>query len=163
MYLNFTGNVLAVCVAAKKPEYTEEAGARRVEVTRLPAKCKELTPDGLQTVSLDLLFFEGLAIPAMKIDMGQVLVVMGRESSKEYFKYKKYSLERTLVVEAWWFRELDPGGMLEGLKMRREMNARQDEFRELFAQFLTEAKPSILKWVYDANNHKEEDDNNEPK
>ena len=147
MYLNFTGNVHAVCSAVTKPEYREEAGERRVEMTKVVAKCKEMTPDGMQTVSLQLLFFEALAIPAMKIDVGSVLVIDGRETSKEFFSYGKHRLERTLVVEDWHFRDIDPGGILEELKERKGISQREHELRKLFAELLTQARPAIIAWV----------------
>lgn len=143
------GNVHAVCFAVKDPEYRESVGERGCEMTKVVAMCKEMTPDGMQTVSLDLIFYDSLAIPAYKIGVGNWIVIDGRESSKEYFSRQKYKLERTVIVEYWNFRIIDPGGMAEELKVRHEIAAKDREYRELLAEYMTELKPSILQWFTD--------------
>ena len=150
MYLNVTGNVAATCTITSKPAYMEECGVKRQEATYCYAKCRECSPEGTLTVTVKLLFFENMAIPAMKIAPGQTLFVLGRERAQEKTNWGKIRLEHTLIVDYWDFREIDPAGMLEELKQRREIDTRQKEFRTMFAEFLTEAKPSIIKWVMDA-------------
>ena len=157
MYINSTGNVVCTCVAITKPIYKEESGEMRSELTYIIGKCRESSPEGTQTVTLDLNFYGNLAIPAMKIDAGQSLVIFGRERSEEKMVFGKYRLKRTVIVDCWLFRDIDPGGMLDELKMRREMALRDKEFRELFAQYLTECRPAIVKWVLeDAKTAKEQ-------
>ena len=161
MYINQGGNVFCVCTAVTKPTYKEESGEKRVELAYLNAKCREASPEGTQTVSLDLLFYGTAAIPAMKIAPGHTLVIAGRESSKEAFAWGKHKLNRTVIVDWWGFREIDPGGILDELKARREIFTREREFREMFAEFLTEAKPSIIKWIMDYSKEMREANSND--
>lgn len=148
MYLNMNGNVAAVCVVASKPEYREEVGERKMEMTKVYAKCKESTPDGPQVVNLDLLFYGGLAIPAMKISSGMTLIVFGRESPKERFTKGKYTLERSLFVTGWSARDIDPLGNLEELKVRREIKTRDRELKETFWEWLNlpQIKSLLNQW-----------------
>ena len=147
MYINDHGNVLATCTITSKPTYIEDAGAKREEMTYIFAKCWETSPEGTQTVSVKLFFIGALAIPAMKLEPNKTLLIAGRERSKESVHWGRNRLERTVLVDYWSPREIDPCGMLEELKQRRENAAREKEYRELFAEYLTEAKPSILQWV----------------
>ena len=151
MYINVNGNVHATCSALTEPIYREEVGESRVEMTSLFAQCKEMTAHGIQHVNLSLLFFDGFAIPATKIKVGSMLVIDGRESSKEYRKRseeggRRYALERTVIIEAWDFRILDPGGMLQQLAVRREYAIREKEMQDLFAEWLSKCKDTILGW-----------------
>lgn len=149
MYVNQNGNVVCICSAVGMPEYREEAGAKHTEITLLQARCREESADGTQTVALTLLFFGNMAIPAMKITSGQVLVVMGRERSNSMYVWGKHRLDRTLFVDWWDFRCIDPGGMLTELSTRREIAVKDREYRQILAEYLTEIKPTIIKWVFD--------------
>ena len=150
MYINNYGNVAAPCYIVSKPTYMEESGAKRVELTYANGKCRENSPEGTQTVAVRLLFYENFAIPAMKISPGQMLVILGRERAQETRHWGKDKLERTVIVDWWALREIDPCGMLQELEKRREIAVREKEFKEMFAEFLTEAKPTILKWMTEA-------------
>lgn len=156
MYLNVQGNVTAICVITKSPTYKEEAGESKVEMTKACAKCQEMTREGMQVVPLDLIFFKDLALPAMKIKFADVIQVWGRESSRENARRGKNFLDRTLIVEAWRPRVTDPMGMAKELEVRMEINARDNELRHLFAQYMTECKPLIREWVTDAIQGKKE-------
>ena len=147
MYLNVMGNVHAVCRAIGKPKYTEEVGEKRVELTKVTARAVEMTPDGKQSLTLILLFFGQMAIPAMKIDINDTLVIDGREEVRSTFQRGKNLLERSVLVEAWQPQDNDPCGMAQELKVRREVAVRRFEYRDLMAEFLTNWKPTIIKWV----------------
>ena len=149
MYLNGNGNVLAQCIVIGKAEFKESVGEHHVDLTKIPAMAKESTPDGTQTVNLQLCFFAASAIPAMKIPVGMNIIVAGRESSKELFQNKRYTLERTISVDWWQPRDTDPLHYLEELKVRRQMNTMDDELRILFAKLITEVKGTIIEWVTD--------------
>ncbi len=150
MYININGNVIASCLAFTNPVYQEEAGEHRVEMTKAFAKCKESTPDGMQTVNLNLLFFNNLALPAMKIAAGTNLIIFGRESTKERLSYGKHSLERNVFVDSWFPRVIDPLNMLEELKVKRTLEAQKEEQKLMFAAMLTQCKPTIIQWVISA-------------
>lgn len=150
MYINIQGNVFAVCRTVAKAQYYEESGQNRKELTRISVIAKEKTAYNVQDVPLELLFYEDMAIPAMKIGAGQYLEVTGHEMSREKRIYGRNKLRRTLIVTSWRFREIDPGAMQEALKTRREIAAREKEFRQLFAEYLTECKPYIVNWVLEA-------------
>lgn len=147
MYLNFQGNVHTVCRVIGKPKYTEETGEKRVELTKVSARAVEMTPDGKQSLVLNLLFFGQMAIPAMKIDINDTLVIDGREEVRSTFQRGKNLLERSVLVEAWQPQDNDPCGMAQELKARREVAVRRFEYRDLMAEFLTSWKPTIIKWV----------------
>lgn len=167
MYLNVMGNVHAVCRAIGKPKYTEEVGEKRVELTKVSAKAVEMTPDGKQSLVLTLLFFGQMAIPAMKIDINDTLVIDGREEVRTAFQRGKNLLERSVLVEAWQPQDNDPCGMAQELKARREVAVRRFEYRDLMAEFLTSWKQTIIKWVVEyynelrgkTNSEKKKDDN----
>ena len=149
MYINAAGNVLAQCIVIGKAEFKESVGEHHVDLTKIPAMAKESTPDGTQTVNLQLCFYAASAIPAMKIPVGMNIIVAGRESSKELFQNKRYTLERTISVDWWQPRDTDPLHYLEELKVRRQMNTMDDELRILFAKLITEVKGTIIEWVTD--------------
>ena len=69
--------------------------------------------DGGQNVYYSLKFMDGLAVPAMGLKKGMVILAAGRTSSKEYFSKKKgkYGLEYSLYVEYWVPRLIDPLGV----------------------------------------------------
>lgn len=167
MYQNIQGNVHTVCKVIGKPKYAEEVGAKRVEMTKVPAKATEMTPDGKQYVSLILLFYGELAIPAMKIDIGDNLIIDGREEVRTAFQRGRNLLERSLLVEAWDQQDNDPCGIKQELKVRHEISVRKIEYRDLMAEFLTSWKQTIIKWVADyynelrgkTNSEKKESDN----
>ena len=166
MYLNAMGNVHTVCKVIGKPKYAEEVGAKRVEMTKVPAKATEMTPDGKQYVSLILLFYGELAIPAMKIDIGDNLIIDGREEVRTAFQRGRNMLERNLLVEAWDQQDNDPCGIKQELKVRHEISVRKIEYRDLMAEFLTNWKQTIIKWVMDyiaalreKNTEKKDDEN----
>lgn len=149
MYVNQTGNVVADCVITGVPQYNEEYGVYKRELTKVVASCKENSPEGTQTVNLVLYFFSGFAIPAMKLNKGMTIVLMGREISHEAMYRGKYVLERKVVVDWWTPREIDPMGMLEELKARREIKTREQEMKETFWSWLNLApcKELILGWI----------------
>ena len=149
MYINAAGNILAQCIVIGKSEFKENVGEHHVDLTRIPAKAKEATPDGTQTVNLQLCFYAASAIPAMKIPVGMNIIVAGRESSKEVFQNKRYVLERSVSVDWWVPRDTDPLHYLEELKVHREMNTMDAELKILFAKLLTQAKSTIIEWVTD--------------
>ena len=149
MYINAAGNILAQCIVIGKAEFKENVGEHHVDLTRIPAKAKEATPDGTQTVNLQLCFYAASAIPAMKIPVGMNIIVAGRESSKEVFQNKRYVLERSVSVDWWVPRDTDPLHYLEELKVRRQMNTMDEELKILFAKLLTQAKSTIIEWVTD--------------
>lgn len=148
MYLNMNGNVATVCVAVTKPEYREEVGEKRLELTKVFAKCREATPDGEQIVNVDLLFYSGMAIPAMRISPGMTLFVVGRESPKEFMQRGKMVLERSLYVTCWMARDIDPLGMLEELKARKATKTREQELKLAFWEFLNlpQIKELLFQW-----------------
>lgn len=148
MYMNNHGNVLALCIISSKPQYREEVGERKTELTKVYAKANEATPDGMQTVNLNLLFYGGLAIPAMKISPGMTLLVAGRVQSQERFERGKNVLERSLYVVWWDARDIDPLGVLEELKVRRETKTREQELKLAFWDFLNlpQIKELLFKW-----------------
>ena len=149
MYINVHGNVFCDCIIATTPIYKEHFGEYQREMTRCIGKCKEQTPEGLQSVNLNLLFFSAFAVPAMKISPGMCIVVAGREASEERFFGGKNVLDRTLVVDWWQARDIDPLGHLEELKVRRENTIREEENRKQFARWLTQCKGVIIGWVAD--------------
>ena len=163
MYLNVMGNVHAVCRAIGKPKYTEEVGEKRVELTKVSARAVEMTPDGKQSLVLNLLFFGQMAIPAMKIDINDTLVIDGREEVRTAFQRGKNLLERSVLVEAWQPQDNDPCGMAQELKARREVAVRRFEYRDLMAEFLTSWKLTIIKWVVDYFNELRGNKNSEKK
>ena len=147
MYLNNAGNVFAVCTVVSTPEYKEEVGEKRLELTKAYAKCTEMTPDGKQNVGVNLMFFSALALPAMKIAPGMKLLVAGCQETEERYVYGRNRLEHTLYVEWWSARVIDPLGLEAELRTRREIDSKVNDLRLLFAQFLTECKPTIGNWV----------------
>lgn len=151
MYINYFGNVFCDCVILGKPKYQEEAGEYRQEMTKATAKCKEQTPDGVQQVNLNLLFFGAFAIPAMKITSGLCIVVAGREKTNNLKQKGHYILERTIFVDWWTPREADPVGMLSELKARREITVREKEFKEIFWEWLNlpTCRELVMGWLQD--------------
>lgn len=146
MYVNYYGNVIADCVIVTSPKYKEEVGEHRRELTTVFAKSKEATPEGLQTVNLNLLFFSAFAIPAMKLSPTMCIVIGGREAVQEAYQKGKTVLERTLYIDWWMPRDIDPVGHLEELKVRREIQTRETEFKNIFWDWLQQCKALILKW-----------------
>lgn len=149
MYLNVTGNTFAVCQIVSKPQFVEEYGEYKKDLTKVSARCKETSAEGTQTVNLSLYFWDGLAIPAMKISVGMSIWVAGREKTMSYTKNGKNVLERSLFVEGWGARETDPLGMLVELQARREAKVNEETLRLTFLELLTQAKPAILQWIAD--------------
>ena len=149
MYINVEGNVICTCYTVSKPDYIEEAGEKRVEMTRISAKAKQSSPDGTMTVNIELLFFENKAIPAAKLNYGDRIIVLGRESSREIMKNHRFVIARTVMVD-WWFPQIvDPMNYLQELSVRREMDIRSREYRENFWDFLNaeSCKELVHRWV----------------
>ena len=149
MLISVEGNMFCLCMITGSPQYAEEFGAYKSELTRVYAKAKQTTPDGVQTVNLTLYFWDSMAIPAMKLKPGSQIVVTGRTMSQNRIVREKMTLETMVAVEWWTPRETDPMGMLDELKARREIGERRNELKILFAQYLTECKGAILGWVAD--------------
>ena len=149
MYINYFGNVFCDCVVVGKPKYQEEAGEYRKEMTRVSAKCKEQTPNGVQQVNLNLYFFDSFAIPAMKISSGMCIVAAGRERTNSTKSKGHYYLDRTVFVDWWTPRESDPIGMLTELKARREITVREKEFKEIFWEWLNlpACRELVMGWL----------------
>ena len=143
-YINYQGNIFADCAIVNKPKYREEVGEYKKELTKVFAKCREQTPEGVQTVNLDLCFFSALAIPAMKLTPGMCIIVLGRESTKELYTRGKNTLERTVIVDWWTAREIDPVGMLEELKARRMISSKEKELQQMVAEWLEKCLPIII-------------------
>ena len=163
-YINFFGNCFFDCVVVASPTYKEAVGEYGAEMTKCIAKCKEATPEGLQTINVNLLFFGAFAIPAMKIPSGMCLVALGREVVKERYAKGRDILERTIYVDWWFPRDIDPLGHLEELKVRVEQKTREREFKEAFWAWLnTEpVKALILNWFITwLREHKDETENPE--
>lgn len=149
MYINVEGNVICTCFTVSKPEYFEEYGEKRSELTRIGAKAKQSSPDGTMTVNVELLFYANRAIPAAKLNYGESVIVLGRESSREVMKNHRMVITRTVLVD-WWFPQIvDPLNYLQELSVRREMDIRNREFRENFWDFLNAegCKELIHRWV----------------
>ena len=149
MYINVEGNVACTCYTVSKPEYYEESGEKRVEQTRISAKAKQSSPDGTMTVNIELLFFGNKAIPAAKLNYGDRIIVLGRESSREVMKNHRFVIARTVMVD-WWFPQIvDPMNYLQELSVRREMDIRSREYRENFWDFLNaeSCKELVHRWV----------------
>lgn len=147
MYISFHGNSFADCVIVTSPKYQEEVGEYRTELTTADAKCKEQTPDGVQSVNFRLCFFGAFAIPAMRLKAGMCIVLAGREVVQERFSHGKNVLDRQIYVDWWQARDIDPLGHLEELKVRRENTIREEENRKQFAHWLTQCKEVIIGWV----------------
>lgn len=148
MYASFYGNTVCDCIVVSSPKYLESVGEYKSELTKCVAKTKEQTPEGLQSVNLNLLFFNAFAIPAMKISSGMCLVVIGREQSTERMEKGRKVLERSLYVDWWTARDIDPLGHLEELKVRRELTTREIEFKNIFWEWLNmdAVKELIIGW-----------------
>lgn len=149
MYINVEGNVICTCFTVSKPEYFEEYGEKRSELTRIGAKARQSSPDGTMTVNVELLFYTNRAIPAAKLNYGDSIIVLGRESSREVMKNHRMVITRTVLVD-WWFPQIvDPLNYLQELSVRREMDIRNREFRENFWDFLNAegCKELIHRWV----------------
>lgn len=146
-YINYQGNIFADCIITGALAYKEEAGEYKREMTRAFAQCKEATPDGMQTVNLDLRFFSGFAIPAYKLQRGMCVVVLGRELAKEKYTHGRNVLNRIVTVDWWWPRDVDPLGMLEELKARRAIAAQENELEHAVAALLEKCMPIIIKKV----------------
>lgn len=147
MYINYFGNVFADCIAVTSPEFREQTGEYKRDMTKVFAKCKEASPEGMQTVNLTLLFFQAMAIPAMKIGPGMCIMIAGREVSKERNERGKTVLDRTIYVDWWAARDIDPLGHLEELKVRMEQKSREEEMKLWFAQAMTKCKDTVIGWV----------------
>lgn len=148
-YINYHGNVFCDCIVVSKPKYHEKYGVYESEMTEISARSKENTPEGIQSVNLNLQFYGQFAIPAMKIPMAMCLVVFGREATKQRLTGGRNILERTLVVDWWTAREKDPLGMLEELRERRTIATREKELKEIFASWLNDCMPVITQTVID--------------
>ena len=148
MYISFYGNAIFDCIVVSSPKYMDSVGEYKSELTKCMAKTKEQTPEGMQSVNVNLLFFNAFAIPAMKISSGMCLVVIGREQSNERMEKGRKVLERSVYVDWWAARDIDPLGHLEELKVRREMTTREIEFKNIFWEWLnTESvKELIIGW-----------------
>lgn len=149
MWISVEGNSFGQCVIASNPKYQEEVGEHKSELTTCNAKAKQSTPDGVQTVSLTLFFWSGMAIPAMKLKAGTNIMVAGRSTSREFSIRQVHALETKVYVDWWEPRNPDPLGIVEELKVRHEFKVREDEMKILFAQFLTQSKGAILTWMKD--------------
>ena len=148
MYISFYGNTIMDCIAISSPKYMESVGEYKSELTKCNAKCKELTPEGLQSVNVTLLFFNAFAIPAMRITSGMCLVIIGREQTSERMTNGRNVLERSVYVDWWAARDIDPLGHLEELKVRRELTTREIEFKNIFWEWLNmdAVKELIIGW-----------------
>lgn len=162
MYINYFGNIFCDCVIVGSPHYQEEAGEYRRELTRAFAKSKEQTPNGVQTVNLNLFFFSAFAIPAMKLASGMCIVVAGREKTNELKSNGRAILERTVYVDWYTAREADPLGMLEELKARREISVREREFKETFWEYLNlpACKSLVMGWLKETQTNQKEEPRN---
>ena len=149
MYLNVNGNVALVCTLTSQPMYLEVTGAYKQELTRIAAKCMENSPEGTQTIFMTVLFYTNLAIPAKALKAGDVIVVFGREMSKEKFQWGKHKLERTVIADFWIPRWIDPLGMITSLQVHRDAAIKEREYKTILAEYLTECKPAIIQWVVD--------------
>ena len=147
MYVNANGNVVCVCTITSMPVYLEESGEKKVELTRMAAKCIESSPEGTQTVFMSVLFYTVLAIPAKALKPGDVIVVLGREMSKEKVQWGRHKLDRTVIVDFWIPRWIDPLGLIMNLQIRRDVALKAREYKEMIAEYLTECKPAIVQWV----------------
>ncbi len=150
MYLNVHGNAVCVCTITGTPQYLEESGEHREELTRADAKCLESSPEGTQTVFMSVLFYKTMAIPAKALKPGDVIVVLGREMSKETVQRGRHRLSRTLIADFWFPRWIDPLGLVMNLQIRRDVALKAREYKELMAEHLTEARPAIVRMVLDA-------------
>ena len=170
MYINYFGNVMCDCVVLSNPQFKESVGEYKTDLTVCTAKSKEYTPEGLQSVNLRLCFFGAFAVPAMKASRGMCLMVAGRESVQEVYAKGRDVLERTIYVDWWSARDIDPLGSLEELKVRVEKKTREQEFKESFWNWLnTEpVKTLIINWFISwlreqkGNTAKPEDERNLP-
>lgn len=142
-YINYQGNIFADCVITGNPTYKEEAGEYKREITKAFAKCKEVTPEGIQTVNLDLYFASAFAIPAYKLKSGMSIVILGRERSKEEYTHGRAVLSRIVFVDWWFPRWVDPLGMLEELQARRAIAAQEKELKQAVAEWLEKCMPLI--------------------
>ena len=150
MYANVCGNVVCVCTLTSMPVYREEAGEKRLELTSVAAKAIEASPEGTQTVFITVLFYTVMAIPAKALKAGDVIVVFGREASKEKFLRGRYKLNRTVIADFWMPRWIDPFGTIMNLQIRRDVALKEREYKELMAEHLTAARPAIVRMVLDA-------------
>ena len=150
MYVNANGNVVCVCTITSMPVYLEESGEKKVELTRMAAKTIENSPEGTQTVFMSVLFYTVLAIPAKALKPGDVIVVLGREMSKEKVQWGRHKLDRTVIVDFWIPRWIDPLGLIMNLQIRRDVALKAREYKEMMAEHLTEARPAIVQMVVDA-------------
>ena len=164
MYLSVHGNTICVCTLTTQPMYLEETGEYKQELTRIGAKALELSPEGTQTIFMTVLFYKNMAIPAKALKAGDVIVVFGREMSKEKFQWGKHKLERTVIADFWIPRWIDPLGMITNLQVHRDATIKEREYKTILAEYLTECKPAIIQWVVDyfksmkaANNSKQKD------
>lgn len=101
------------------------------------------------TVNVELLFYANRAIPAAKLNYGESVIVLGRESSREVMKNHRMVITRTVLVD-WWFPQIvDPLNYLQELSVRREMDIRNREFKENFWDFLNAdgCRELIHRWV----------------
>lgn len=112
MLINRDNNVIGVFRILSDPRMLEGVAMKdtKHDVTEVSGVAYQQGMDGGQNAYYSLKFLDGLALPAMGIKKGMVLLVAGRTSSKEYFSKKKgkFGLEHSLYVEYYAPRLIDP-------------------------------------------------------
>ena len=115
MLINRENNVIGVFRILNDPKLMEGLAMKdqKHDVTEVTGAAFQQGLDGVQQVYYTLKFIDGLAVPAMGIKKGMVIIAAGRTSSKEYFSKKKgkFGLEYSLYVEYWAPRLIDPLGV----------------------------------------------------
>lgn len=131
MLIRQDNNIIAIVQTTSNPRFKEGVGANHLDLTEIKCRMRNYTKsNGAETIEAQLVFYEGMSVPACAIAYNTVLIVMGHVQVNSFMrKSGVYDEQYKIVVESWFPRLTDPFGFLDALRARYPQGIPQDRVK----------------------------------